>query len=294
MAQRKPPIMTTTLWDFPSQQYGDESQGSTEYAGATPAYIIWNLLQRYTKPKDLVVDPMAGSGTTLDVARELGRRALGYDVHPSRKDIFHVDARKLPLEDEKADFAFVDPPYSTHIDYGDDPRCIGKLDAAEPGYYEAMERVISEIHRILRPGAHMALYVSDSFRKGRPFCAIGMELFVRLTKLFEPVDIIAVKRYNKTLSLGNYHKAAQEENFFLRGFNYLFIMRKAENKALPMEKKAPTGREEPRTRTGSGPLQPPRRDHRNPADKPPRKPGFGKPGFTKPGIAKPDPKRKPE
>ena len=96
MAQ-KPTLMTTTLWDFPSQQYGDESQGDQEYKGATPAYLIWNLLQRYTKPKDLVVDPMAGSGTTLDVARELGCRALGYDLNVTRKDVFRADARRLHL-----------------------------------------------------------------------------------------------------------------------------------------------------------------------------------------------------
>ncbi|HEX2972282.1 MAG TPA: hypothetical protein VHP11_08105, partial [Tepidisphaeraceae bacterium] len=42
------------------------------------------------------------------------------------------------------------------------------------------------------------------------------------------VDIIAVTRHNKTLEMGNYRAAAEEGNFFLRGFNYLFIMRKAE------------------------------------------------------------------
>jgi adenine-specific DNA-methyltransferase len=42
----------------------------------------------------------------------------------------------------------------------------------------------------------------------------------------EPVDIVAVTRHNKTLQMGNYRKAAEEGNFFLRGFNYLFIMRK--------------------------------------------------------------------
>jgi hypothetical protein len=42
----------------------------------------------------------------------------------------------------------------------------------------------------------------------------------------EPVDIISVIRHNKTLEMGNYRKAAEEGNFFLRGFNYLFIMRK--------------------------------------------------------------------
>jgi hypothetical protein len=73
----------------------------------------------------------------------------------------------------------------------------------------------------------MACYVSDSFVKGQGFYPIGLELFARLRKAdLEPVDIIAVVRHNKTLQMGNYRKAAEEGNFFLRGFNYLFIMRK--------------------------------------------------------------------
>jgi adenine-specific DNA-methyltransferase len=230
MSYKKPPlrIQPTTLWDYPSQDYGSEEQGVAGYQGATPSYIIWNLLQRYTEPKDLVIDPCAGSGTTLDVARDLNRRALGYDLKPTRKDIFRVDARKLPLEEAKADFVFIDPPYSTHIEYSDDPRCIGKLDAAEPQYYAAMDQVFCEIHRILRPGKHMALYVSDSFVKGEGFFPIGFELFSLLRKRLEPVDIIAVVRHNKTLKMGNYRTAAEAGNFFLRGFNYLFVMRKAD------------------------------------------------------------------
>ncbi len=220
-------LQPTTLWDYPSQDYGDKHQGLPGYVGATPSYIIWNLLQRYTTPNQLVVDPCAGSGTTLDVARDLGRRALGYDVHPARKDIFRVDARKLPQElTGKVDFVFIDPPYSTHIDYGPDPRDIGKLSATGTEYYAAMEVVFAEIHRILKPGRHMALYVSDSFVKGKAFYPIGFELFARLRKHFEPVDVISVVRHNKTLEMGNYRAAAEEGNFFLRGFNYLFVMRK--------------------------------------------------------------------
>lgn len=235
-----PRLEVTTLWDFPAQNYGGGKQGDTAYAGATPSYIIWNLVQRYTKPKELVVDPMAGSGTTLDVARELGRKALGYDVSPARPDIFRADARKLPLEDGKAALVFVDPPYSTHIDYSDDPRCIGKLDAACPEYYQAMEAAIAEIHRVLAPGRHMGLYVSDSFVKGKGFRPIGFELFGRLRAKFEPVDIVSVVRRNRTLEMGNYRRAADEGGFFLRGFNYLFIMRKAdERKSNPPRRKNP-------------------------------------------------------
>jgi adenine-specific DNA-methyltransferase len=184
-APRKAPlrIFPTTLWEYESQHYDSTSgqvggpgrvsteQGDRDYVGATPSWIIWQLLQRYTKEKDLVVDPMCGSGTTIDVSRDLGRRALGYDLSPpkERKDIFRADARKLPVEDAKVDFVFIDPPYSTHVDYSDDPRCIGKLDSGGPdrgnAYYDAMERVFAEIHRILKPGRLMGLYVSDSFRK---------------------------------------------------------------------------------------------------------------------------------
>lgn len=221
----------TTLWDYPSQHYGNEMQGDAKYKGATPSYIIWNLLQRYTKSGDLVIDPCCGSGTTLDVARDLGRKALGYDVHPTRKDIFRVDARKLPPElTGKVDFVFIDPPYSTHLDYGPDPRDIGKLDAASGKYYEAMEQVIGEIHRVLKPGAHMGLYVSDSYehdKNGGKFYPLGFELFGMMRKVLEPVDIISVVRHNKTLQMGNYRKAADEGNFYLRGFNYLFVCRKA-------------------------------------------------------------------
>src|SRR3954447_5511036 len=184
MKFKRPPlrIQPTTLWDYPSQDYGEGQQGVSGYKGATPSYIVWNLLQRYTKEKDLVVDCFAGSGTTLDVARDLGRRSLGYDVHPARKDIFRVDARKLPPElTGKVDFVFIDPPYGTHLDYGDDPRDIGKLDlSAGDQYYQAMDQVFAEIHRVLNPGRHMALYVSDSYVHNKGFYPIGFELFERL------------------------------------------------------------------------------------------------------------------
>jgi DNA modification methylase len=229
-------VMTTTLWEYPSQDYGRERHGDKDYVGATPAWVIWQLLTRYTRENDVVLDPMCGSGTTIDVAKELGRKPAGFDLAPSRPDIRQADARKIPLGEGTVDFAFIDPPYSTHVDYSDDPRCIGKLDASPEaddakgvnGYYAAMEQVIGELHRVLKNRRYMALYVSDSFKKGKPFMPIGFELFSLMRKRFKPIDIIAVVRHNRTLKRGNWHAAALEGNFFLRGFNYLFIMKKEE------------------------------------------------------------------
>lgn len=98
-----PQLEATTLWDFPRQNYGKTPKGDNKYPGVTPAALIWNLVWRYTEPGDLVVDPMCGSGTTLDVCKEEGRRAICYDIAPTRTDIVQNDARKIPLPDNHVD-----------------------------------------------------------------------------------------------------------------------------------------------------------------------------------------------
>lgn len=219
-------LQTTTLWEFPSQHYGASSQGSALYQGATPSYVIWNLLSRYTRQGDVVVDPMCGSGTTLDVCKDLKRTGKGFDLTPFREDIVEADARKIPLPKESADFVFIDPPYSTHLKYSEDPRCIGNLDAREPLYFEAMRQVIDEIFRVLKNRRYLGLYVSDSFEKKKGFVPIGFELFEMLKEKFKPIDIVCVTRHNRTLKRNHWHTAAVEGNYFLRGFNYLFVMKK--------------------------------------------------------------------
>ncbi|MEN0019459.1 MAG: DNA methyltransferase [Planctomycetota bacterium] len=243
---RKPTLepATTTLWSYPSQHYTGRDgklQGDPNYTGATPSWVIWQLLTRYTEPGEVVVDPMCGSGTTLDVCRDLDRDGIGFDIAPSRRDIRRADARTLPLDDASAAFVFVDPPYSTHVEYSNDPACIGQLDAGGPDggheYYDAMGRAIGEMHRVLKPGRFAGLYVSDSWRKtgddrrtGRAlgeFMPIGFRLLdIMLRTGFEAVDVVAVVRRNEKLKRGKWHDSAAREGFMLRGFNYLFIVRK--------------------------------------------------------------------
>jgi DNA modification methylase len=227
MDRKHPPrLHTTTLWQFPSQQYGDTPMGTPAFPGSTPSHVIWNLLTRYTREGDLVVDPFCGGGTTIDVARSLERRALGYDISPIRPDIFRADARSLPLENAKADFVFMDPPYSTHLSYSGKEDCIGELDAFEPGYFEAMEQVFVEAERILRDRRYLAVYCSDTFKKKRGFVSLGARFFAQLSSRMKPVDHIAVVRGNRKLENTSHHRAAADENFFLRGFNHLLIFKK--------------------------------------------------------------------
>jgi hypothetical protein len=163
----KPPlrIQTTTLWDYPSQHYGQGMQGDSRYVGATPSYIPWNLIQRYTREGDLVIDPMCGSGTTLDVCKDTRRRGRGFDVKPFRPDIEAADARKLPVESGSARLVFMDPPYGDHIDYSEDPRCIGKLSAYDPRFYQEMRKGLRRVRA--RAQARRPLRASTSATTSR-------------------------------------------------------------------------------------------------------------------------------
>lgn len=219
-------LQTSTLWYYPTQQYSDEPMGDPRYEGRTPAYVIWNLVERYTREGDLVVDPFCGGGTTLDVARSLEREARGFDVEPHRDDIERADARALPMEDASCDFVFMDPPYSTHLEYSARGECIGTLDAFEDAYFDAMDTVFAEAFRVLRDRRYLGVYVSDTFKKKKGFVAIGAEFYGLLKHRFRPVDHVAVVRGNRKLEDPRFHKAAAKENFFLRGYQHLLIFKK--------------------------------------------------------------------
>lgn len=111
------------IWNFNSSYplFGTEG-----YPGRIPGQLVLQLLYFYTQQGDLVVDPMAGGGTTIDACLVMGRRCFGFDSEPTtcaaRKDIRQKDAldaiRSLK---RKADLIFLDTPYFKKMDkdYGD-------------------------------------------------------------------------------------------------------------------------------------------------------------------------------
>jgi DNA modification methylase len=224
-ADDKPRLESTTLWDYPRQSYGRTPKGSNKYAGVTPAFVIYNMVKRYTEPGDLVLDPMAGSGTTIDVCREEGRRCMAYDISPTRPDIVQNDARRIPLEDESIDMVFIDSPYGDNIDYNDQPGNIGRISAEADEFYEALDRVMAEVYRVLKPGKTLGWLIGDQWVK-KKFTPVGFRVYEQLCRHFETVDVICVARRSQTSNTGIWHNRALRFNFYLRGFKYLFIMRK--------------------------------------------------------------------
>lgn len=66
------------VWDIPALR-GNQSE-YTGYPTQKPLALLSRLVEVFTNPGDLVVDPCCGSGTALVAAKLAGRRCLGIDA----------------------------------------------------------------------------------------------------------------------------------------------------------------------------------------------------------------------
>lgn len=71
------------------------THGLHAYAAKCPPQLVRYGLHYYSKPGELVLDPMSGSGTTLVEARLMRRHSVGYDIDPLARLVAEVKSRKI-------------------------------------------------------------------------------------------------------------------------------------------------------------------------------------------------------
>lgn len=162
-------VIPYTVWDFP---YRDDYAGDKDFHGNCSPQVVEQCIWRLTEEEDLVVDPMAGSGTALDVCKNNKRRSIGYDVKPpeNRPDIVQNDSsRQIPLEDKSVDMVFIHPPYWDLVHYTKAEENLPDLSRAKTPdqFIDMLERVFRECHRILKPKKFMCVLLGDLIRDGR-------------------------------------------------------------------------------------------------------------------------------
>lgn len=152
------------VWQFPAchDLMGDR------HPGRIPGELVCHALYFLTQPGELVVDPMAGSGTTLDACLLMGRKARGYDID-DRHDRADIERHALdegwPDAVGKASLVFWDPPYYDKMDHGtigDDGYIDGSISGLDPdGYLDWFAKRFDELHTAVRPGTRLAFLMSD-------------------------------------------------------------------------------------------------------------------------------------
>lgn len=131
-----------------------------KYPGQVPGQAVVNLLLWLTKPFDVVVDPMAGGGTTIDVCRYLLRRYYCFDIDPHRPDIKQWDIREgYPRLPYKPDFIILDPPYwrLKRDEYSQNSAAMSSYEE----WLEFMRKLAKDSFNTLKTGGHVALFIQS-------------------------------------------------------------------------------------------------------------------------------------
>ena len=84
---------TRQIWNIPIPNKNDLAFG--EHSAIMPEEIARRCIKLYTYMGDVVLDPFAGSGTTLKVAKELKRNYVGYEISGNYERIINLKLGSL-------------------------------------------------------------------------------------------------------------------------------------------------------------------------------------------------------
>ena len=216
----------TTHWSFP--EHGNWATHDSKWRGNWSPYIPRNIILRYSKEMDLVLDQ--GGGTTLVEAKLLNRDIIGvdcndkaiscckekinFDYSPAkgRVYLYKGDARDLWFQsDNSVDLICTHPPYADIIKYSDGvPGDLSLLKVKD--FLEAMKPVAEESYRVLKKGKFCAVLMGDTRQKG---CMIPMSFDVM--KIFQNAGFTL-----KELIIKEQHNCKATEYWKMNSVKYNF------------------------------------------------------------------------
>lgn len=231
-------LQTTSIWRFPER--GSWATHRGDYRGNWSPHIPRNLILKYTKEEDIVLDPFIGSGTTLIECKILNRNGIGVDINKHSISItqnrlnFDVDnnSKQLVLlgnalnlngiEEDSIDFICTHPPYADIIHYSnsiiDD---ISLLPYAQ--FLDSMEMVAKELHRVLKPNHFCSFMIGDIRKHGNvvPLGFLTMQKFIENNFILKE---IIIKEQLNCRATEFWETKSQSKNFYLLAHEYIFVL----------------------------------------------------------------------
>ena len=232
-------LETNTVWAFPNR--GKWATHDAKYRGNWSPYIPRNVILRYSKESDTVLDPFVGGGTTAVEAKLTHRNFIGFDINPiaieqnnqkcnfkfdtvATTKICLADARALPVENETIDLICTHPPYADIIHYSDNIDGDLSLLPMKDFLFE-MGKVAQEFYRVLKKDKFCAVLMGDMRKKGmvQPLAFETMRIFE--LSGFKLKEII-IKEQHNCKATGYWKTNSIKFNFLLLAHEYLFVFKK--------------------------------------------------------------------
>ncbi len=250
-------IITDSLWVLPKRDsYGAHASW---YWGNFIPQIPHQLMMRYTKSGELVVDPFVGSGTTLLECQRLKRNGIGVELN---REIAQKAERILQSKENTKDespgadvqtiveigdstvldfqallnkhgftstqLLLLHPPYHDIIKFSDHPRDLSAQSGTEK-FIEMFCNVVDNISAILDKDRYMAIVIGDKYSNGE-WIPLGFYLMQEVLKRNFTLKSIIVKNFEDTLAKRNqkelWRYRALAGGFYIFKHEYILLFKK--------------------------------------------------------------------
>ena len=244
-------IITDSLWVLPKRDATGAHLGW--YWGNFIPQIPHQLMLRYTKKGDWVLDPFLGSGTTLIECRRLGRNGIGFELNAevasradelvrqektrqsTRTEIITGDARTIDarrtLDDlgaKQVQLLIMHPPYHDIISFSEDDKDLSNASSTDE-FLKMFGDVLDNTDPVLERGRYFGLVIGDKYSKGE-WIPLGFHCMSEVLKRDYSLKSIVVKNFEETRAKRDqkqlWRYRALVGGFYIFKHEYIFIFKK--------------------------------------------------------------------
>lgn len=246
-------IITDSLWIINRRDNSGNHKG--DYHGNFIPQIPYQLINRYTKKNEWILDPFLGSGTTLIECQKLERNGIGIDIDSnilniakeraetepgnSNLEFLNADSSSVNLKPileknniNKVSLIIMHPPYWNIIKFNDYKENIANTNTVEE-FLNAFEKIVDNTTQYLEDERYIGIVIGDLYKKGEWIPLNSYITQLMLNKRFKLKSVV-VKNISETKAKQN-QKAIWRYRALLGGFyvfnhEYILIFQKPKSK----------------------------------------------------------------
>ena len=242
-------ILTDSLWVLEKRDTSGAHNGG--YWGNFIPQIPNQLLRRYTKKGEWVLDAFLGSGTTLIESKRLGRNGVGVellrnvatsaakrmnhedDCSSTRTEIIVGDSSSLDFKSElhrrkifSVQFLIMHPPYWDIIKFSKNKRDLSNTKSLNE-FLSAFGKIVDATYPVLDSGRYFALVIGDKYSGGN-WIPLGFYTMQEVLKRGYSLKSIIVKNFDATKGKRNqkelWRYRALVGGFYIFKHEYIFLV----------------------------------------------------------------------